>query len=776
MAQEDQQVDPGMVSNTSQAEKDAGVMIEEEGQPTTNSEFPTLEDGKSFRESRGGSKKRPLPTQEPKDDDDDDDDDENDGCDEFLSASTTTRDLPEGVSMVWENNEHHSLIVTFSSSSLTRMGPQSPDDDPDNDVIHEEPHPKTQQPIPVSSETTMRRILLCMVGRAKIKCLIGKVEILGHILTPDVPEISVSSPYWSSWLTMEVDLPTGSHSTTTTTTVDITTTNRTIEATQIRMTSVRGLPSFRLANPLRPTIIPPSWRTTVQQIVQDIHSISRPQKESLEDDSPFLRIDESIIMISGAKGVGKSTLMRYMTNQFLGNDVCGGDAASWKESEMKTTPIPAVAILDADVGQPELAPPGLLTLSLRRRPLLKPPYWNLCNSTTNDSKHKKDDPNNGDKNNEDQNDEDGEQEALQSVFFGAVTSKVDPTRYLESVKRLIQAYRDYVDQTTDNIPLIINLDGWIKGMGYEILSCLIADTRPSHICQIVGDTKAKTFDLSQVLSTDDDDPSSLKNESNGESENKQHTQLFYLDVCTKFVSPFMIPSSSLRTLRLCAYFGPQLFDLWDSLDFVSAKQLQTGWSGDEECCLARTLAKERPYCVPFEAVECIHSNTELNRDFLDSSTSSSRLAHTSTSSSMTMILQAMNGSVVGLCTEGQGDCLGLGIVRSIDWDRRCMFILTPVPCDLLSQIKVLVCGNIPLPPPMVFQGVYAESFPYLTTTTTTMTTGTNPTNSIPIGAATHFDARSGDKRNPNLQMYKILGSEPMKSRNNISRRSFVGKK
>jgi polynucleotide 5'-hydroxyl-kinase GRC3/NOL9 len=475
--------------------------------------------------------------------------------------------------------------------------------------------------------------------------------------------------------------------------------------TQLQISSIRGSPSFRLTNPIRPTIIPPSWRASVDQIGRDVTATPPPVRESLEENAPFVRSQDSIIMISGAKSVGKSTLMRYMTNRLL-----------------QLSAISAVAIVDADIGQPELAPPGMLTLSLRLRPLLHPPYWNLCDDT-NKSEH-----------------------TIQSIYFGAVTSKVDPTRYLESIQRLIQAYRDYMAQTTDRIPLIINLDGWIKGMGFQILSCLIDTTRPSHMCQIVGDSKAKTFDLSEVISSDDVDGA-------------VQTQLFYLDVCNKFVSPFTIPSSSLRTLRLCAYFGPHLVDLWDSLDFLPAKQLQTGWSGDDECRLAQYLAQERPYCVPFEAVECVHSNTGVHMDLIHSLAKQHAPA--------TLIFQVLNGSIVGLCIEGQEDCLGLGIVRSIDWDRRLLFVLTPVSCDQLFRVKVLVGGNIPLPPPMVFRGVYAESFPYMSTTTATTTASSS-------GGGTTMNG-SRDEGNM-TQSYKILGSEPMKSRNNISRRSFAGTK
>lgn len=631
-------------------------------------------------------------------------------------ASTETRDLPDGVTIIPSPKpSNDSPSSTTSGWIVTIDSPTTTED---------------------TMTTTPKITTFCLVGRAKIQCLKGQVEILGHVLTPATSSsedkdddsdkiISVSSPYWSSWLTMEVS--TASF------------------PTQLQITSIRGNPfSFRLTNPIRPTIIPPTWRSAVQRILHDMENQSTQNKpvrasSSLEDDDDddnvvrYIRAHETIVMIAGAKGVGKSTFLRYATNRLL----------------QQNKHVSGVAILDADVGQPELAPPGLLSLKIvsrgkkKNHPLLHPPYWNLCDNNPH-------------------RDDDEAIETIQSVFFGAVTSKVDPTRYLQAVERLIAKYRDYMSRSNEglSIPLLVNLDGWIKGMGYQILSSLISTTRPSHICQLVGDSKAKAFDLTQAVVEQNDNPENLGNPANEfiRNPNPAPIQHFVLDVCSKFVTPFTIPSVSLRTIRLCAYFGPHLEALWDSLDFLPAKELQTGWTGgDPECTLAWYLAKERPYCVPCEAVELVHSNESIHMELMRP-----LMAVDNTSSSLPsqLMLQAMNGCIVGLCTQGQEDCLGLGIVRSIDWERQLLFILTPVATEELPRVRVLVGGNIPLPSPMVFRGVHAESFPYLAMAK--KTTSSNSGND------------EGDASNTNSIPQKILGSEPMKSRNNIGRRSFAG--
>jgi polynucleotide 5'-hydroxyl-kinase GRC3/NOL9 len=398
--------------------------------------------------------------------------------------------------------------------------------------------------------------------------------------------------------------------------------------------------------------------------VAECENVPVGQKDSLEENGLFTHDKPMICLICGGKGVGKSTLLRYMTNRLLG---CNKNLAHDSQE---------VAILDADVGQPELVPPGVLALSIRKTPLLQTPYWNVTEPT----------------------------DTIASVFYGAFSSKVDPTRYINAVQLLVQKYREYLQTSPIPTPLLINMDGWIKGLGYEILTALISNLAPSHICQVLGESKAKTFDLQNTFSG-------------------KESNIFFLDACTNLISmSCSIPSFTLRAVRFAAYFGPHLSELWDKLDFTPAKQLQVGWV-DEDCTLAEFLARERPYCVPLEAITC----SLVGPDQKDLKTEN-------------RILQAMNGSIVGLCVNDTNDCLGLGLVRSIDWNHRLLYILTPVEEAILSRVNTLVGGNLPLPLSFVFRGVHAESFPYQSMP------------KIPQISST------------------ALGADPMKSRNNISRK------
>eukprot|EP00980_Cylindrotheca_fusiformis_P007344 scaffold1525_cov142-Cylindrotheca_fusiformis.AAC.144 len=488
---------------------------------------------------------------------------------------------------------------------------------------------------------------ICIVGRARLRCVQGSLHVLGYSLeeleAEASEEILLTSPYWSSWTTIQA----------------------TSRKTKFILMSVRGTPSFRLASPSRrPTVIPKSWISTADQILNSCNNSPAAQRDSLESDGVYFHGKPQIILICGGKGVGKSTFLRYMTNRLLSPS---------QNSSCK--PRQEVAILDADVGQPELVPPGILSMSIQKQPLLQPPYWNLTEPV----------------------------ESIASVFYGAVSSKVDPTRYIEAIELLVEKYHKYLETTSHPTPLLINMDGWIKGLGYEILTALIMKLVPTHVCQILGKSKGKTFDLQNMMSGTE-------------------STIYFLDACTNLIPlSCSIPSFTLRSLRFGTYFGPQLLELWDALDFTAAKQLQVGWVDDENT-MAEYLARERPYRVPFRAVKC----SFLALDQQDLTTES-------------LVLQAMNGSIVGLCIQDANNCVGLGLVRSIDWQHQILYVLTPVESSILPKVDALIGGSLPLPMSFVFRGIFAESFPY----------------------------QSMSQSSPNST---ALGADPMKSRNNIGRR------
>lgn len=524
-----------------------------------------------------------------------------------------------------------------------------------------------------SQTLTLTTTTSCVTGRGRLRVVEGEVEVHGSAMRADQAPCQFDSPVWSSWLTLQVI---GSSATVELESFD--------DAT--------SAPTFRVMDQeqhdakMRPTTIPASWKAAVDQVLQDYHaeklSLEKQQslnlaihRSSLESDEEISSQDETNrpgpgfrVAICGAKGVGKSTCLRYLTNRLLSDGV------------------ERVALLDADSGQPELSPPGLLTLSLVERPLLQPPH----SHTVRHYEH--------------------------AVFYGSTTSQVDPHAYMECLASLVEAYQALL-VIHPTLPLCINLDGWVKGLGQHILHALLGQTLGpvAHVIQLLGDNRSQQFELPSHLAKVH---VAYAHNSTREESSRQPDSLI----------PLSIPAPELRALRLCAYFCQNHAE-WDAhgIDFG-----QSGLS-DPESFLARHLAALKPYCVPFEAVEWGFAAADLAVDI----------------ASPERMLAVLNGSIVGLCHREPGNlashhllpCVGLGIVRAIDREQRLFYILTPVAPELLSRANVLSRGSILLPLICHFRGVDVESFAYQS-------------------------IEGGHKAT-------VLGADPIKSRNNIQRKSLA---
>ncbi|KAM8927131.1 polynucleotide 5'-hydroxyl-kinase NOL9 [Pelodytes ibericus] len=344
-----------------------------------------------------------------------------------------------------------------------------------------------------------------------------------------------------------------------------------------------------------------------------------------------------IILVCGPKNVGKSTFNRFLINQLLNH-------------------IPCVGYLECDLGQTEFTPPGCVSLMYLTKPVLGPPFTH-------------------------------QREAQKMVYFGETTCEQDMERFIESVKYVITSYKR-------EQPLIINTMGWVKGVGLLLLIDLIRLLSPSHIVQM----GAKGSDDMDPLTPKyiHDSPGFLtKNSSRAQSKERR------LDLSDQEQD---YAGSPLYT----ASVGHMLHSI--ESDFSGA-----GEAGNVRChsgilrdlAMMGYLAKLQqldseqvvplnsllPYEVPFSAValRVIHSDVTPSH-----------------------IMYSINASWVGLCyilddlnSENDGpvlltqtpvcDCLGFGIVRGVDMERKVYHLLTPVPPETLRIVNCLLVGNISIP-------------------------------------------------------------------------------
>ncbi|KAI9295830.1 hypothetical protein K502DRAFT_341394 [Neoconidiobolus thromboides FSU 785] len=141
-----------------------------------------------------------------------------------------------------------------------------------------------------------------------------------------------------------------------------------------------------------------------------------------------------VILICGDKDSGKSTFSKYLTNKFLNK-------------------LNEIALINTDPGQSDFTPPGLLSLHLISKPVLGAPFTQLRKSEN-------------------------------SYFLGDTHIKNSPEHYLEIVKQLFIKYQQYKENNNNQLPLIINTNGWIKGLGYESLLSVINLIQPNFIIEM----------------------------------------------------------------------------------------------------------------------------------------------------------------------------------------------------------------------------------------------------------------------------------------------------
>ena len=604
---------------------------------------------------------------------------------------------------------------------------------------------RSKRTVAISSSSSSFRVLIS--GRGYLTCLQGSVNVHGFTLTAhndmdkqrcipfDCP------PSWSNWLTL---LPCDYDSTDE---IRIQIDSMDLRPSKQDQQQQKTLPaSFTLHSfhdgggkkNFRPTILPQLWEQTAINILEGFQHHSRAEAQSTQPTSqadgarndlsssragPLSRSLPLVVAICGAKGVGKSTFLRYLLNRLLSQD-----------QHL------SVSVLDADLGQPEFSPPGMVTLTTPiTEPLLSPPHMHMVVNTAENnnpflfSSH-------------------GPKTCArtmqsQHAFFlgGTSSSQCDTSAYMQSIEMLLRDYRRHSVRSNRDV-LLVNLDGWVKGLGGELLQALLQQAiQPTHIVQIQGTTPSQQFDLpphegnkitvhvlpsyrhyyelkdteEQVMPTADTSPLEPSNmESIPELERKS--------------VPVVLRAAALRTLRLCTYFLDNDISLWERISVKQGEYRSGSCLNDLTLEIPERLAALPPYIVPVQAVSLVDP------------------AHGSFATDDLQELYPWNASIVGLCCQNQREanapwfllpCVGLGLIRSIDVVQKLLYVLTPVDPKYLACVDVLVkTQHMGLPVEMTFRGVNSECFPYMQ-----------------MNASPNEDVL-------------LLGTAPIKSRNSIGRK------
>ncbi|KAI8852822.1 Pre-mRNA cleavage complex II protein Clp1-domain-containing protein [Chytridium lagenaria] len=367
--------------------------------------------------------------------------------------------------------------------------------------------------------------------------------------------------------------------------------------------------------------------------------------------------DELLNSVVGGKGTGKSTFARYICNRLL---------SKYKK----------IAYLDCDVGQPEFSPMGFVSLHIISSPVLGPPFTHLQNPK-------------------------------KSFYIGQASPKSCPDFYSACVCEL---YSDYLMTVSngDCIPLVINTDGWIKGMGLDLLMHFLCFSRPRFIAQLdVGGSPVNSKNIqlelpSALAGAYGDIPLELRRIKGFEEDSQRASK---------------VNAADLRILNLLYYFSSCYLKCGGFRQAIE-KRLDLLWNFEHP------FLWQYPYEVSFDSVAFVFS-TEVPTS---------------------QALYALNGMIVGLgrvddpsfdLCAGKGSdgrstmiyssfdrlhpknisCVGLGIVRAIDVAKRVLYLCTPIPESTLQTVNLLIRGSAAEFPVTLalsgFEGTL-KGLPYLT--------------------------------------------------------------
>jgi polynucleotide 5'-hydroxyl-kinase GRC3/NOL9 len=312
-----------------------------------------------------------------------------------------------------------------------------------------------------------------------------------------------------------------------------------------------------------------------------------------------------------------------------------------------------VAYLDCDLGQPEFTPSGFISLHLVRQPIIGTSFTHLSLA------------------------QEGKSSSNKMHYLGSATPKNNPAFYLWAISDLIEYYSTLTDEDGQSIPLVINTQGWYKGLGSDLLLEIHRMARPSIAFDFSDSNASNGYAAYGSSSTAVIDPA-------GETEVVQ-----IQPYVTPENGPPRINASDLRALQFISYFHmkPTL------LSSTSASAQHPTWD------FSTSLLARRPYSVHWSTFSSIKLAVSDSVRFAD-------------------LLRALDASIVALREElaedvqeegsllrsyergfGQNtsQTLGLGLIRSIDVKAQSFHVITPLPTSTLQRVNAITKGDIEVP-------------------------------------------------------------------------------
>ncbi|KAL5257595.1 hypothetical protein ACHWQZ_G012498 [Mnemiopsis leidyi] len=329
---------------------------------------------------------------------------------------------------------------------------------------------------------------------------------------------------------------------------------------------------------------------------------------------------ECRVAVCGPQNSGKSTLCRYAVNKLL--------------ERHKT-----VLFLEGDIGQSELTPSGLVTLSVLREPLLNPPFCNRSSFVSDLSLS-------------------SDHLSAESYCVGVVSPSQVMNEYLEKMKLILDKAKKL---NKGGVPLVVNFMGWTKGFGVALHADILRMLEPSHVLNLQTNS---TKDLPPILELLEI-PGILP-----EDENKIQTKPQVLNIpgYTGHSSTAGFQAFELRHLALLNYFSP----IYSRNNSSILPPYKVRWSDVAVIIPYGIEEKMAAYSLNCSVVALLTGRpVEMSRDTED----------------------------IRVVEEEAGymKCLGLAIIRAIDINEKVFYINTPVDKSSLDQVYVMKHTVLPVP-------------------------------------------------------------------------------
>ncbi|OUC46859.1 hypothetical protein D917_07384 [Trichinella nativa] len=345
-----------------------------------------------------------------------------------------------------------------------------------------------------------------------------------------------------------------------------------------------------------------------------LHAFSLTNEEAVLFDKAasqarrFSKLERYSILFCGHIGSGKSTRMRYFANCLL-------------SLKVKTY------LLDLDLGQSEMTLPGCISLTKLDEPLygVNLKRMNKCEIC---------------------------------YFYGEISPSNRPEIYLQLISRL---YEEYVKITKYGV-LLINCNGWISGLGLDILLRIVDSLKPNEIfffenCNIQMDEAVASRVARVALE---------------ERRQIRFVRTSHLRVLQA------LDKKLLRSHSICNYFAHN-YKEW--VNFFNAPTSKLQW---KKCFISVVHAD-----VDGKFIMCLlkasgvvglcHLNDHNAEDPCEQ--------HYCNDASLPAV--APRGAVPL--------CLGLGIVSYVDTDDQTIHLRTPLSSEQLDKVNFIVCGELEIP-------------------------------------------------------------------------------